>query len=126
MALNPRRKVTPIDTLQTDYEYATISYYVEGQRNDLGEPERTLVQRATNIKCSIDPLLRTPGYIARSGARELLRQGIIEATLYLMTLSADQTIEPGDVVTDRDSTDYDVLHVITWFTHKEAFLRKMN
>jgi hypothetical protein len=126
MALNPRRRTTPIDTLQTDYEYATIKCYVEGQRNDLGEPARTLTQRATNVKCSIDPLLQTPGYIARSGVRELLRQGIIEATVYLMILSADQTIEPGDVVTDYNGTDYDVLHVIMWFTHKEAFLRKMN
>jgi hypothetical protein len=43
-----------------------------------------------------------------------------------MTLYVEQTIEPGDLVTDYDDISYDVLHVLNWHTHKEAFLRKMN
>jgi len=126
MALLPRNRVAPVSVLQVDYEYCTISYYVEGSRNDLGEPSHTLSERATNVKCSIDPLTQVPTYIRQSGLREVLRQGMIERAIYIMTLLADQTIEPGDVVTDYDGTDFDVLHVIEWYTHKEAFLRKMN
>ena len=126
MILNARNRISAVDVLQIDYEYCTISYYVEGARNDLGEPSRTLTQRTTNVKCSIDPINRMPTYIRQSGHRDILRQGIIERTAYIMTLSADQTVGPGDVVTDYDGTIYDVLHVINWYTHKEAFLRKMN
>ena len=43
-----------------------------------------------------------------------------------MTLLASQNIESGDVVTDYDGLIYDVLHVVNWYTHKEAFIRKMN
>lgn len=126
MTLDARNRVSGVDVLQVDCEYCTISYYSEGSRNDLGEPSHTLMQRANNVKCSIDPVVRTPGYITRSGLREVLRQGIVEASVFIMTLSADETIEPGDVVTDYDGTDYDVIHVFYWYTHTEAFLRKMN
>ena len=126
MALQARNRANPVDVLGVDYEYCSISYYVEGTRNDLGEPERTLTERASNVRCSIDVLTRVPAYIRRSGLREVLQQGIIEATVHLMILSADQNIEPGDVVTDYDGTTYDVLHVIDWYTHKEGFLRNMN
>ena len=126
MALNSRQRVDAIDVLQIDFEYATISYYLEGARNNLGEPSRTLTERATNVKCSIDPLSRLPTYIRQSGIREILRQGIIDNAAYYMVLAAAQTIEPGDVVTNYDSDTFDVLHVVNWYTHKEAFLRKMN
>ena len=55
MTLNVRNRVPTVDILQIDYEYCTISYYTEGTRNDLGEPSRTLTERAANVKCSIDP-----------------------------------------------------------------------
>ncbi len=126
MTLNARDRVSPVDVLQVDYEYCTISYYIEGTRNDLGEPSRTLTQRTTNVKCSIDPINQVPTYIRQSGHRDILRQGIIERTAYIVTLSANQTVEPGDVVTDCDGMIYDVLHVVNWYTHKEAFLWKMN
>lgn len=126
MALNPRHRVTAIDLLQTDYEYCTISYYVEGSRNDFGEPTRVLTQRANNVKCSIDALTRTPAYITRSGLRDMLQQGIVEATVYIMVLSTDQTIEPGDIVTDYAGTIYNTIVVFNWYTHKEAFLRKLS
>jgi len=122
MLLNERYRSTSVDVLQIDYEYCTISCYTEGTRNDLGEPTRTLIQRATNVKCSIDPLNRT----SIRKMRDILPQGIIERFLYIMTLSAEQAIEPGDLVTDYDGMSYDVLHVLNWHTHKEAFLRKMN
>jgi hypothetical protein len=126
MGLKARNRVSPANVLAVDYEYATINYYVEGSRNELGEPEHTLMQRVTNVRCSIDPLTRAPAYITRSGLREVLQQGIVEASVFIMTLSADATIESGDIVTDYDGTDYEVIHVINWYTHKEAFLRKMN
>ena len=126
MAFNVRNRIPTVDVLQVDYEYCTISYYVEGARNDLGEPTRTLAERATNVKCSVDPIKQTPGYIRQSGLRDVLRQGVIERTVYIMTLLTGQTIESGDVVTDYDGSIYDVLHVINWYTHKEAFIRKMN
>lgn len=126
MALNARNRVSAIDVLQIDYEYCIISSYVEGSRNDVGEPSRTLTEQATNVKCSIDALTRMPPYIRQSGLREILQQGIIERSAFIMTLSADETIEPGYVVTDYDGIMYDVLHVINWYTHIEGFLRKMN
>ena len=78
MALNVRNRIPAVDVLQIDYEYCTISYYVEGARNALGEPSRTLTERATDVRCSIDPLNQTPSYIRQSGLRDILRQGVIE------------------------------------------------
>lgn len=122
MALTARNRSTSVDVLQIDYEYCTISCFTEDTRNDLGEPVRDLVQRATNVKCSIDPLSRT----SIRQMRDILPQGIIERSLFVMTLYAEQAIEPGDLVTDCDGISYDVLRVLNWHTHKEAFLRKMN
>ncbi len=126
MALNVRNRAPAVNVLQTDYEYCAISYYTEGTRNDFGEPTRTMTERAANVRCSIDPLNQTPSYIRQSGLRDILRQGVIERSVYIMTLLAGQAIESGDVVTDYDGSIYDVLHIINWYTHKEAFIRKMN
>jgi len=121
MALRERNRHPSVDILQLDFEYCTISYYTEGARNDLGEPARILKQRSTNVKCSIDPFTRISG-----GSWEIQQQGIIQRANYIMTLSAEQTIEPGDVVTDYGGISYDVLQILNWYTHKEALLRKMN
>ena len=126
MALDARNRVSAVDVLQIDYEYCTISYYVEGARNDLGEPSRTLTQRAANVKCSIDPLNQTSSHIRQSGLRDVIRQGVIERAIYIMTLLADQSIENGDIITGCDGKTYDVLQVSNWYTHKEAVLRQMN
>ncbi len=126
MALNVGNRVHAVDVLQNDYEYCTISYYVAGSRNDLGEPTRTLAERATNIRCSIDPINKSPSHIGQNGLRDILRQGVAEQTVYIMTLLADQAIESGDVVTSYDGSIYDILHVVNWYTHKEAFIRKMS
>ena len=125
MALNARDRVPAVDVLPVDYEYCTISHYVMGPRNDLGEPSRALVQRATNVKCSIDPLARTPSYIGRGGLRDVLRQGIVERSAYFMIVWANQTIESGDLVVDYDGAVYDVIYVADWHTHKEAFIKKL-
>jgi len=126
MGLKPRNRVSAMDILQVDVEYCTISYYAEGSRNDLGEPDRTLTQRTTNVKCAIDPLTRMPTYIGHSGLRKMLQQGIVEQAAFIITLSADDTIDPGDVVTDYAGAMYNVLYVVNWYTHQEASLRRMN
>lgn len=123
MALTERDRIAPIDFLHEDIEYVTISYYAEGSRNALGEPSRTLTQRATDVKCSLQQLVRLPTYVRQAGIIQQIRQGLEHQTVYYMILSANQTIEPGDVVEDYDSVQYDVLHVHNWHTHKEAFLR---
>lgn len=125
MALNARERIPAIDILQIDVEYITISYYVEGSVNDLGEPARTLTERATNVKCSLDPLIRMPTYINQSGIRAILEQGIVEESAFYLVLNASADIQSGDVVTDIDGTIYDVLHVVNWYTHIEAFIRKL-
>jgi hypothetical protein len=124
--MKARQRVSAIDILKTDYEYCDIKYYTEGNRNDLGEPQGTLTTRSTDVKCAIDPLTRMPSYVRQSGLRDMVRQGIVERALFIMTSSADEAIEPGDVVVDYDGTTFDVLHVIRWYTHTEAFLRKMS
>lgn len=125
MAIKARQRVPAVDVLQTDFEYCTVSYYAEGTKNNLGEPTRTLTQRATNVRCSIDALTRAPAYVTRSGLRDVIQQGIVESNAYIITLLMDATIEPGDVVTDCDGVNYDVIYVMNWHTHKEAFLRKV-
>lgn len=126
MEFKRRNRVYPVDVLKIDYEYCIISYYEEGERNDLGEPSRVLLQRADNVKCSIDPIISMPSYIDQTGLRDILKQGIIERSAYIMTLPTNQIIEPGDIITNYDSVKYDVLKIINFHTHKEAFLRKVN
>lgn len=123
MSLTARNRIEPVDFLHEDYEYVTIYYYAEGSRNSLGEPSRTLTQRATDVKCSLQQLVRLPTYVSQAGILRQLRQGLEHQTVYYMILSANQTIEHGDRVDDYDSVRYEVLHVHNWFTHKEAFLR---
>ena len=127
MPLNAGKKAQPVDVLQTDYEYCTIKCYVEGSRNDLGEPSRVLEQRATNVKCAIERL----GHLTSSANRysklyAMFRQGIVDKPTYIMTLLASQTIIPGDIVIDHSETAYNVVHVINWHTHKEALLIKQD
>jgi len=126
MAFRNRNRVKPFDVLRTDYEYCTIKYYVEGERNELGEPSHTLRQRGKNIKCSIDPIIRIPSYISQTSIRNILQQGIVEGSAYIMTLWFNQAVEPGDIVVDYDNVTYHVIQVINWYTHKEVYLKKIN
>lgn len=125
MTLTARNRIAPIDILQVDFEYVTISYYAEGSRNQLGEPSRTLTQRSTDVKASIDQLVAMPTYVIQAGIRRQIRQGLEHQTVFFMIVQTSVTIEPGDVVTDFDGTNYDVLHSVNQQTHKEAFLRKI-
>ncbi len=118
MTLMARKRVSPVDILQIDYEYCRISYYAQDSRNDLGEPSKTLIQRAENVKCSIDPI--PPG---QTHAIRGLPQGQVEQSTHHMVFPADQIVCVGDIVTDYDGNTYDVLFVATWWTHKEALLR---
>lgn len=124
MSLTARNRVDPIDILQQDFEYCSISYYVEGTRNKMGEPTRTLTERSTDVKCSIDQLVGMPTYVVQAGIRKQIRQGLEHQTVFFMIVNTSVTIEPGDVVTDVDGVQYDVLHKVSWGTHVEAFLRK--
>lgn len=124
MEFNRSNRIYPVDVLKIDYEYCSISYYVDGARNDLGEPSRILLKRADNVKCSIDPIIKKPSYA--NGIRDITIQGIIEKAAYIMTLSANQTIECGDIITNCDNVSYEVLHVINFYTHKEAILKKVD
>lgn len=122
MGLQNGSRIGSIDVLRIDYEYCKISYYSEGDINDFGEPSRTLTQRATNVKCSIDPLIRLPTHISQSGRYEVLVQGIETRSVHLLVVNASVSIEPGDVVEDDSGLTYDVIHVVNWQTHKEAFM----
>lgn len=125
MSLMGRNRVGKIDILQNDYEYCTISYYEESMRNELGEPMRELLERATNVKCSINSLMKAPKYMATFEGYEIATQGTVSETTHHMILSADQELNAGDIITDCDGVEYDVLVVVNWQTHKEAFLRKV-
>lgn len=126
MTLSANQRVDAIDILQTDYQFCTIYYYAEGSRNALGEPSRTLTQRSTDTKCSIDQLVRFPTYVRQAGIRQQIQQGMEHQAVFFMIVNTSITIEPGDVVEDYDGTRYDVLHSVNQHTHKEAFLRKID
>ena len=126
MSLMGRKRVRSLDILQNDYEYCTISYYDEGPRNEFGEPTRTLMQRTTNVKCTINTMNRTPRYMSLNSSYEVVMQGIVEETTHHIKVAVDQVINSGEVVTDYDGTNYDVLHSVNWQTHKEAFMRKVS
>lgn len=126
MEILRQNQAYPVNVLKINYEYCAINYYAEGERNDLGEPSRILLKRADNILCSIDPIVKMLGYIGQTGLRDIVMQGIVERSLFVMTLLANQVILPGDVVSDCGGTSYDVLKVYNFETHKEAFLRLIN
>ena len=126
MSLMGRKRVCALDILQNDYEYCTISYYVKGPRNELGEPTRVLMQHATNVKCTINSMIRTPKYASLTSSYEMATQGIIKETTHHIIVAANQVINAGDVVTDYDGVNYMVLLSVNWQTHKEAFLKKIN
>lgn len=125
MSLGARRRIEAIDILQNDFEYCTISYYAKGINNELGEPKGILIQRDSNVKCSIDILPSSSSLINKKGYG-MSTQGYTENIIYHMVLNAEQVIEKGDIVTDVNGTKYEVLSVCNWYTHKEVFLRKIN
>ena len=124
MSLMGRNRIGIVDILQNDYEYCTISYYQEGIRNDIGEPIRDIIARATNVKCTINSMARAPRYMSLTASYEIATQGIVEETTHHIILSAEQELNAGDIITDCDGAEYNVLISVNWQTHREAFLRK--
>jgi len=108
----------------------TISYYAEGSRNDLGEPSRTLTQRASDVACNLQPRSRSLAYEFPQRIRIQDQQGVIQRTTHILFLQAGQSIEDNDVVTDADGATYTVALVLPWkrggrIHHKEALLIKV-
>jgi len=127
MVTKARRRMAPVSILQTDYEYCDVLYYAEGSRNDLGEPERTLTLRSSDVKCSIDPVSGgVPGHITRSSGWSMEKQGLVSRTTHILTLNQGTVIEAGNVVRNVGNEDFEVLHVADWHTHIECLLRKSN
>lgn len=122
MNLKQKKRVRAIDILQNDFEYCTISYYLKSDNNDLGEPMGSLIQRDTNVKCSIDIL---PSNWHRKDY-EMSLQGYAENITNYMVVNAEQVIEKGDLITDYNGIRYEVLAVNNWYTHKDVYLRKID
>jgi len=101
----------------------TISYYVEGARNDLGEPSRTLTVRATDVPCRKDPRSPKIRFEFPGINRNLMVQGVNYIPTMLLMVKASQDIENGDTITDSDGNTYLVARVETiGRSHKEAIL----
>ena len=124
MALNARERLDPIDVLTVDFEYCSIYRPEQGEDTDIGEPTYTFLLVATNVKCSIDPLVSSPTYIRQAGIREQLRQARVTTGAFIVTLLVAADVEIGDEIRDYDDTRYTVLYTENWHTHKEAFVSK--
>ncbi len=108
----------------------TISYYAEGSRNDLGEPSRTLTERASGVACNLQPRSRSLAYEFPQSIRIQEQQGIVQRTTHILFLQAGQSIEDNDVVTDSNGDQYTIAWVLPWkrggrIHHKEALLIKI-
>ena len=103
----------------------TISYYLEGARNDLGEPSQTLTERDSNIPCRIMPSFRadreSPLLTSRNEP-----QGTIFRTFDHAYLGANIEIIFGDIITDENGNTYSVAHILKFRDHKEAVLLQIN
>jgi hypothetical protein len=108
----------------------TISYYTEGSRNDLGEPSRTLTERASNVACNLQPRSRSLAYEFPQSIRIQDQQGIIQRTTHILFLRAGQSIANNDVITDANGNQYTVAWILPWkrggrVHHVEALLVKV-
>ena len=126
MALTARNKFAAIDILQTDFEYVTVSRWIEGSRDVLGAPARTLTQQQTNLKVDLQRLVGSPGFINQTGASDTQKQGIVSQSTHLMITASETDILDNDVITDIDGTLYDVETTAEWWSHLEVFLIKRN
>ena len=105
----------------------TISYYAEGSRNDLGEAARTLTERATGVKCILQPRSKSMAYELPKLIRTQRGEGVVTNTTYVLFTYKNQTVEEGDVITDVDGDTYTVSMKTLWDTppHLEALLFKI-
>jgi len=105
----------------------TISYYAEGSRNDLGEPSRTLTERDSDVPCRLEPRSQRLSYEFPQRILRQRAQGLVDLTTFIITLSAGQTIQTNDIVTDSDSVNYTVAAVNIYGTHhKEGLLSRIS
>jgi len=123
MALSARNRVEAVNFLHVDYEEVSISYYVEGARNDLGEPSRTLTVRNSAVKCSLNPMVGRPTFPTQAGDYPTVPQGILSESTHTIFVEEATTLNKGDVITDYDGNQYDVLHSRNLYTHKEGYLK---
>ncbi|MBD3181050.1 hypothetical protein GF312_02090 [Candidatus Poribacteria bacterium] len=113
-----------LDILQLEYEYCSISQRIEESRNALGEPVYTLSPISSTVKCSISPIHRMPSYALRVTGR--IKPGISYQRLYMLIVSSCQHLEPGNIITDSNGVEYEVIYTVNWHTHKEAIISKRN
>lgn len=104
----------------------TISYNLAGSRNDLGEPSRILTERDSDVPCRLEPRSQSLSYEFPQRILRQRKQGLVDLTTHILTLSAGQTIQTSDVVTDSDSVNYTVAAVNTYGSHhSEALLSRI-
>lgn len=108
--------------MSVDSTICTISRFVAtGERNELGEPVKSLDVIAEGVICAIDAVVNKQTGTIRS-AVDMFHQGEIEASHYKMTVSNSVDVQAGDFVTDPDGIEYQVDSIAKFSSHKEARL----
>jgi len=104
----------------------TISYYAEGARDDLGQPSRTLTERASGVPCRLELRSKSLRYERPERLRLMERQGTVEVTTHFLYITAGQLILVNDIITDEDGSTYTVgLIARRGNSHKEALLTRV-
>ena len=103
----------------------TISYYAEGSRNDLGEASRTLTQRASGVKCLLQPRSKSMAYELPKLIRTQQNEGIVINTTHVLYTFRDQTVVEHDIITDTDGETYTVSLIVILKSHREALLYRI-
>lgn len=103
----------------------TISYHSLGDRNDLGEPSRTLTERDSDVPCRLELKSKNLAYEFPQRVLRQTKQGFVDLTTHILSVSAGQTIEVRDIVT-YNSDNYLVALVNTLGTHHtEALMSRV-
>lgn len=102
----------------------SISYYVDGALNSLGEPARTLTSRATGVPARLQNkspklMFDFPIWIDSTG-----KSGEATVKLMILWVGLNQTIEERDIVTDTDGNTYKVAETAVLHTHISALLQR--
>jgi hypothetical protein len=105
------------DSQKVDVKYCPTT------RNVLGEVvQESAVTRVSQADVTIDHVRKIPDNLGVVSQQAL--QGISVRFLYMMTCSASLEVEDGDVIVDSAGNHYDVLFVLSYVTHQEAYLRR--
>lgn len=103
----------------------TISYYAPGARNDLGEPTRVLTERNSKVPCRLELKSKSLAYEFPQRVLRQTKQGFVDITTHILSVSAGQTIEVRDIVT-YNSDNYLVALVNTLGNHHtEALMSRV-